>query len=895
MGMVIQNNIGAIGARNKLNTNVTGLKKSSEKLSSGYRINRAGDDAAGLAISEKMRSQIRGLSQAVRNAQDGISLVQTFEGALAQTQDIIQRAKALAEESANGTYQNQVDRDAIELEYRQLCDEVDHIAETDFNGVIMLTGGKIVRPTTVADLKQQTISTFSQAPAGGDMVKAQESGLGTEGTAIFSGSIENVTEQAMGASSVTEVDISKGNYTIKSAGTYRITGSTTTNMLSVNSGLTGVTIILDNASITKSSGNAPINLNDASVEIQLVGTSTIRSNVGSMAGINVASGGSLTISGSGKLNAYGGTNASGIGGSSSRDCGSITINSGTVNATGGSSCGAGIGGKTVSSITITGGTVNATGFGTAAAIGSQGSGAATGIKITGGTVNAYAPQGDDIGGGVGATNVGVTLNGNAVIKADTIAGSPIAEASGTFFEVSSSTTTVHGNMKLDDVLDLTGKTLKFATGAKLTGIVKDGNNYTVYGNVTLDDPNLLDPSNKITIAEGATLTVKNGVDITANGIQNNGTLNINGSVESTADIVNKGTMTNSGTLTSDGAVSNTGTFTNSGTLTSDGAISNTGTFTNSGTLNNNAGFNNKGTFTNTGTVNNGGSIENSGSFTNKGAIVNKSGSTISNSSKMTNSGTLINNGSISNDGNLLNNGTLNNNGTINNKGQIDNSGTLNNDRNMNINGGLILSEGTINNTTSGSINAGNGTLLSKPGSTLNNEGLMEGRIIDRSHEVTPVSVRLTQGEAPLTYPPSIVLHIGSKSKDAINFNFAYTSSGIGNLENDLDCTAEGLGLNSLSLKTEAKANIAIDKLDNALCKVSMVRATFGALQNRLEHKVENMTTTKQNITEAESHIRDTDMASEITNYTKENILREVSQSILAQANQQTQAIVQLLG
>ena len=875
MGMVIQNCTGAIRAHNKLNINVTGLKKSSEKLSSGYRINRAGDDAAGLAISEKMRSQIRGLSQAVRNAQDGISLVQTFEGALAQTQEIIQRAKALAEESANGTYQNQVDRDAIELEYRHLCDEVDHIAETDFNGVIMLTGGKKVFPTTVADLKQKTLSTLSNAPAGGSAVTAANSGLSSEGTAIASGSIDNVTEQAMGAGSVTNVDISKGSYTIKSAGTYHITGSTTSGMLSVNSGLSGVVIILDNASITKGSGNAAINLNDASVEIQLVGTSSIRSNSG-MAGINVASGGSLTISGSGTLKAYGGNNAAGIGGSSSRDCGAITINSGTVIATGGSG-GAGIGGKTVNGITITGGTVTATGSGTSAAIGSQKGGSATGIKITGGTVNAYAPQGDDIGGGVGATNVGVTLDGKAVIKADTIAGSPIADASGTFFEMSSSATTVHGNMKLDDVLDITGKTLKFATGAKLTGIVKDGDNYTVYGNVTLDDPNLLDPSAKITIAQGAALTVKNGVDITANGIENNGTLNINGSVESTADIVNKGTITNSGTLTSQGAVSNTGTFTNNGTL------------------NNNAGFNNKGTLTNLGTVNNDGAIENSGTFTNRGAIVNKSGSTISNSGRMTNAGTLINNGGILNDGTLLNSGTLNNNGTISNKGQIDNSGTLNNDKNMNINGGgVILSEGTINNTTSGSINAGGGTLLSKPGSTLNNEGLMEGRIIDRSNEVTPVSVRLTQGEAPLTYPPSIILHIGSKSKDAINFNFAYTSSGLGNLKNDLDCTAEGLGLYSLSMTTQVKANIAIDKLDNALCKVSMVRATFGALQNRLEHKMENITTTKQNITEAESHIRDTDMASEITNYTKENILREVSQSILAQANQQTQSILQVL-
>ena len=139
--MVVQHNMNALSAYNKLNTNVAGLKKSSEKLSSGYRINRAGDDAAGLAISEKMRSQIRGLNQAKRNSQDGISMIQTFEGALQESHSILQRMKELAAESANGTYQTAVDRDAIQLEFNQLNDELNQIADTDFNGTVMLNGG----------------------------------------------------------------------------------------------------------------------------------------------------------------------------------------------------------------------------------------------------------------------------------------------------------------------------------------------------------------------------------------------------------------------------------------------------------------------------------------------------------------------------------------------------------------------------------------------------------------------------------------------------------------------------------------------------------------------------------------------------------------------------------
>lgn len=143
MGMVVQHNMNALNAYNKLNTNVAGLKKSSEKLSSGYRINRAGDDAAGLAISEKMRSQIRGLGQAKRNSQDGISMIQTFEGAAQESHSILQRMKELAAESSNGTYDNATDRAAIQLEFDQLNDELNQIADTDFNGTVALNGGQM--------------------------------------------------------------------------------------------------------------------------------------------------------------------------------------------------------------------------------------------------------------------------------------------------------------------------------------------------------------------------------------------------------------------------------------------------------------------------------------------------------------------------------------------------------------------------------------------------------------------------------------------------------------------------------------------------------------------------------------------------------------------------------
>jgi len=138
--MIINHNIPALNTYNKLTANNKGMANALEKLSSGLRINRAADDAAGLAISEKMRSQIRGLDQASRNAQDGISLIQTAEGALNETHSILQRMRELSVQAANDTYTSE-DRSQIQLEIDQLMEEIDRIANTtEFNGKALLDG-----------------------------------------------------------------------------------------------------------------------------------------------------------------------------------------------------------------------------------------------------------------------------------------------------------------------------------------------------------------------------------------------------------------------------------------------------------------------------------------------------------------------------------------------------------------------------------------------------------------------------------------------------------------------------------------------------------------------------------------------------------------------------------
>ena len=138
--MIINHNMNALNAHRNMNVNNTAAGKSMEKLSSGLRINRAGDDAAGLAISEKMRGQIRGLTQASRNASDGISMIQTAEGALNETQNILQRMRELSVQSSNDT-NTAADRESIQKEIEQLTEEIDRIGNnTEFNTQSLLKG-----------------------------------------------------------------------------------------------------------------------------------------------------------------------------------------------------------------------------------------------------------------------------------------------------------------------------------------------------------------------------------------------------------------------------------------------------------------------------------------------------------------------------------------------------------------------------------------------------------------------------------------------------------------------------------------------------------------------------------------------------------------------------------
>lgn len=506
--MVVQHNLTAMNANRYLGINNTKLSKSLEKLSSGYAINRAGDNAAGLAVSEKMRSQIAGMQQGVKNAQDAISMIQTYEGALTETDSILQRMKVLADQAGNGTYQNEVDRDAINLEFNQLNDELNQIADTDFNGVTALNGG-VMSDGTVAN------NTY----------------------AISDRPVVQYTQNGKGASAVV-----------------------------YSSGVNGT---IDSA------GNGSINV-----------------------------------------------------------------------------------------------------------LGVQ-------IKLKAG--ESYNPSTDKTGAYTPDTE-----NGAKDGSSYTVTG--LTYASGQF----------KGTITATEVFEIGKET---------------DTTMTIFGTTyTLDQKN-------------AALLDKDGNKVTK---------------------INGGAVTVTAAKTKDG-------------VTTPGKVTITDM---------------------------------------KFAVDSTTGNITTTDNSV--SGKTINVGSVK------------------------------------------LSQGVS----------------------------------------TPDAYQ--HGSINLTYANDITFQVGARSKDAVKFNFAYATNGIGNLKSDLDASARGLGTDQLSLATQEEANFAVDKIDNAINKVSMIRATFGAAQNRLEHKIDNLNVSVENLTSAESSIRDTDMPTEMMNFTKQQILAQASQSMLAQANQLPQGVLSLL-
>ena len=212
--MVVQHNLQAMNANRMLNITTGSQSKSAEKLSSGYRINRAADDAAGLSISEKMRKQIRGLDQASTNAEDGVSAVQTAEGALTEVHSMLQRMNQLAVQSANGT-NSETDRKAIQDEIDQLTKEIDRVSETTkFNETYLLKGDGTETVKETVDVKAEAaVPVKASYVAGKGVDKVQKQKNATVPTWYAKGSTTALTADEV--LDKLEIDTASGNVVLK--------------------------------------------------------------------------------------------------------------------------------------------------------------------------------------------------------------------------------------------------------------------------------------------------------------------------------------------------------------------------------------------------------------------------------------------------------------------------------------------------------------------------------------------------------------------------------------------------------------------------------------------------------------------------------------------------------
>ena len=692
--MVVQHNLTAMNANRYLGINNSKLSKSLEKLSSGYAINRAGDNAAGLAVSEKMRSQIAGMTQAVKNAQDGISMVQTFEGALTETDSILQRMKTLADQMANGTYDDPVDRTAAQQEFLQLNDELDQIADTDFNGVVVLNGG-VMSDGVKADANG-LIDYRAAKAAAGTAGEAADVGAG-EAHAVLDNAAYNkeVADDIWEAAGI-DKDVTKAQIT------FTFDGENWVGTSVVDSATGKVIKGADASAITTAAG----------------------------AGAGTGKGGFVMTAGDSELAAV--------------------FNEMDI---------AGTGRPAQAGDTITFEFENT----------NDAKYAPNNAAIA---EDSFTPANDTVKGA--ADTIKFELDADLT---DDVMTEDIAKALDALKGATFDTTYAAGVAGGINMTDATG--LLAIDGNGVVTVAADG---TKLGTVTAGD---IEANNPATAAQPATATASDaGVTVT-----------INDATKITADV----------TLTWNAGAGQW----------EDGNGNN---YSNSTQMNNALGVSYTGT--------------EAGTITIKAAVA-------------------ANPGGQGPDANAA--------GKVEFKVDVD---AYNAPADAPV-------EAHVVETSDAAKEAAAGFKVSISDAFKNSETLM-------------------------TYKESIILQAGARTKDAVEFTFKYNSEAIGDLTADLNCTAKGLGTDKLTLSTQKDANKAIDKIDQAINKVSLVRGTFGAIQNRLEHKIDNLNVSVENLTSAESQIRDTNMPQEMMNFTKQQILAQASQSMLAQANQLPQGVLSLL-
>ncbi len=953
--MRIQHNIMAMGAYRNYTNNVNAMKKNLEKLSSGYKINRAGDDAAGLAISEKMRAQITGLETAQKNAKDGISLVQTAEGALTEVHDMLNRMVSLATQSANGTYDNSTDRAQLQKEVQQLLDEIDRIADSsNFNGIKLLDGS-MQQGGGGATINGIDRIIDKVLAAGEDPID-----LTGERTILDSGS---------GSSQSTKFDVDLTGLKGAAAADTSTTGAGTTVKASTDA--------------TKTfNGTDPADATSASVSFKVAATGT---TVGNGTPVTITAGtttvaqlGAATVNGGGTLAdnyklSINGTevdwtdstaigagdeitltaNAKGANANVVTDVG-VTGQDGAVTSDPGKDQGGApaatktsyefdldisklqggqvisLGGVDLTLSAETGSTTGAAGslkfgglsdadlatalkdtldktftdFTATVTVGTAGQ---LSVKMEANTAGSAANKGEiRVETGTGDSPIGtVTYNKGA----DAGTATPAKMAQATFEDNALKTANLS---KVGTQITIGDKTVTVVDGSATTvaadqikssdvatklGDVFENLGVNVPGKITFADGSVTivtDKSGELTETEMKALTdtkveVKSVPDaVTAPKFKFD--FKLGGEVlakeievaedASSEDIANAifGALTDADTNTAGTQVTVNGA--NYTVTSANGKLS-------FELIDDPTADNIKGNF-------DWDAIAEEGKF--KGN--HTAGTTVTQQGQVGASNAIANTVFRIEKGDIKDGAQITVNGKTVTLAVGENSSVAFEDKSGNAVADVIdLTHLDANNIT----DAGLSDALGKIAAAFkDDEGFVVG-VNDESNGDTHTGLTVHKRESNTTTYDTKEKLAGvfsmttPGSGKSLTLQIGDTAEEFNQLKVDIkDMHAESLGLKGLDISTQEGAAAAINKIKDAINSVSDVRGTLGATQNRLDHTINNLSVMTENIQDAESTIRDTDVAAEMMEYTKNNILIQSAQAMLAQANQVPQGVLQLL-
>jgi len=791
--MIINHNLPAMNAHRQLGINNSTISKSLEKLSSGLAINRAADNAAGLAISEKMRGQISGLTQASKNAQDGISLIQTAEGALNETHSILQRMRELSVQSANGTYQDDVDRENIQKEVDALKTEIDRIAtSTHYNNIKLLDG---------------SLSTNASSAAANSIVDK---------------TVVPATNRAVGTT-VSYAKVQEGAATIKTAGPSQ--GASITNGFSIGAvagpptGAT-VTLVLSHADVAGTAVTSAATALAASDALVNEGTTLKIDNLAVKFTKDATKAGL------------------------SEDGSVMTVN--------------------ISAAAITGATSAAaynTAIGTAIVTEAAKHDLDYAITDTG------TPDGILHIAGANATSVDPTVS---LVKTKD------ASITVDFGTNQTSATTDALEVVKGDTVTIDGTTYEFTN---------DDNDEVAEGNV------------KVFVASKTLDTATSDEIATALAAAIDGTLAANGN-ENGVKVVNDGsgtlTITANKGLIADGDVAASSKFTNAG----DSYIETTIAYSASDFVNGaKMTVNGSDVAITAGAA--GSAVATAINSAVGGGFTGATAGTGAEANIITIKGTTTGTYGVKVTGEEIKAKTTY---------DIDSSKLSTGDK-------IELGKYSLEVGKDIKVGASNKEIadaLVQKASAAGDNAVALGVNYDAEKKVITVddtvtkSITYTSGDTSTVAKEGVVFQIGANgtADQRVELNIDdMSSANLGVYNNKTDAMGnktdeialeKGKSIKDISVSTRSTANSAIEVIDAAINQVSGTRADLGALQNRMEHTINSLGVASENLTAAESRIRDVDMAKEMMAFTKNQILSQASQAMLAQANTLPQGVLQLL-